>query len=405
VRRIALAAALAAAMAAPGCSKSSSKAPPGGKGGGAHGRTLQFPVEVRPVEVRAVEYTVHGIGSIEPFEQVQVTARVAGAVDAVAFAEGDKVRAGKVLVTIDAARFGVAHKQAEADVAGAKAALDDAQAGLDRRLRAEKTSPGLIPAEEIATYRTKVETASADLAARKLAAQRAELDLHDAYVRAPVAGVIQTRTVQTGQYVQPGTVLATLVRRDPLLVKFDVAETDAAHLAPKMPVHFRVAGMDRAFTAKIKLVAELADPVSRMVKVTAEVDDPDADKVRAGAFAQVTVPIGGRPDAPVVPESAVRPSEKGFLAYIVEHGVARERVVELGMRTSDGLVEVRKGLAAGDQLVVRGAEALRDGAPVKVSTGGPPPAGEHAAAAGAGAAAVDPPPPKAPPPKPGGGAP
>jgi membrane fusion protein, multidrug efflux system len=383
-RGLAVAALAAAVLAAPACSQSSPSAAPGGKGAGAAGRTLQFPVEVQPVAERAVEYTVHGVGSIEPFEQVQVTARVAGAVDAVSFAEGDTVKAGRVLVTIDAARFGVAHKQAEADVAGAKAALDDAQAGLDRRLGAEKTSPGLIPAEEIATYRTKVETASADLAARKLAAQRAQLDLHDAYVRAPVAGIIQTRTVQTGQYVQPGAVLATLVRRDPLLVKFDVAETDAAHLAPGMAARFRVAGMDRDFTAKITLVAELADPTSRMVKVTGEVDDKDAAQVRAGAFAQVTVPIGGRPDAPVVPESAVRPSEKGFLAYIVEGGVARERVVELGMRTSDGLVEVKKGLAPGDELVVRGAEALRDGAPVKATPAGKsPPAGTPPPAGGA----------------------
>ena len=62
------------------------------------------------------------------------------------------------------------------------------------------------------------------------ALNQAKLNLRDAYVRAPFAGIIQTRTVQTGQYVQVGTVLATLVRRDPLLLRFRVPERDAAQL-------------------------------------------------------------------------------------------------------------------------------------------------------------------------------
>jgi multidrug efflux system membrane fusion protein len=68
-----------------------------------------------------------------------------------------------------------------------------------------------------------------------------------------------------------------------------------------------------------------------------------------------------------VPETAVRPSERGFLAFVVEDGVARERVLELGLRTADGQVEIRSGLAVGEQLVVRGSEALSEGARVHVA--------------------------------------
>jgi RND family efflux transporter MFP subunit len=104
-----------------------------------------------------------------------------------------------------------------------------------------------------------------------------------------------------------------------------------------------------------------------MVEVTARIDDPARGDLRPGAFAQITVPVGDNAKAPVIPQTAVRPSARGFLAYVVEDGAAKERVLTLGMRTTDGLVEVRSGLAAGEQLVVRGAEALRDGAAVKIA--------------------------------------
>ena len=69
----------------------------------------------------------------------------------------------------------------------------------------------------------------------------------------------------------------------------------------------------------------------------------------------------------MIPETAIRPSEQGFLAYVVANGVAEQRILTLGMRTADGQVEVKNGLTAGEQLVIRGAEALRDGAQVKVT--------------------------------------
>ena len=84
------------------------------------------------------------------------------------------------------------------------------------------------------------------------------------------------------------------------------------------------------------------------------------------------MPVGSSDDALVVPQTAVRPSERGFLAYVVEGETAKERVLQLGMRTPEGKVEVRSGLVAGDKVVVRGAEALREGALVNVAEGGEP---------------------------------
>jgi len=334
-------------------------------------RQLQFPVEVAPVEARRVVYRVDAVGSVEAFEVVQVTARVAGVVEQVRFSEGQAVKKGQVLVEVEPDRYRLAVEAARATLAKAQAAEAEAEASLKRREGAVIQNPGLIPGEELETWRTRVNTAQAEVAQARSALELAELNLHDALVRAPVGGAIQTRTVQTGQFVQPGATLATLVRRDPLLLRFQVPEQDAALLRPGVGVGFAVRDDSHDYSAHITHVAESADLASRMVAVTAQIDDPGRDRLRAGAFAQVAVAVGQGAQSPVVPQIAVRPSERGFLAFVVEENTARERILTLGLRTPEGLVEVRSGLQPGEQLVVRGAEALFEGAGVKVSGAAP----------------------------------
>ena len=327
---------------------------------------ISYPVEVEPVQVRSLTYSVNAVGSVDAFEKVQVTARVAGVVDRVLFAEGDYAKLNQILVEIEPERYRLAVEAAQASYEKAQASKADAEAGLKRREEVVKETPGLIPGEEIETWRTKVLVAASEVAQTKSALDQAKLNLHDAYVRAPLVGIIQTRTVQTGQYIQVGTVMATLVRRDPLLLRFKVPERDAARLAMGMTANFRVRESPREFAAKIVHVAAAADETSRMVDITGEVEGSDTTLLRPGAFAEVTVPVQTIKTAAVIPQTAVRPSERGFLAYVVENNAAVERVLTLGMRTADGLVEVLSGLSPDEQLVVRGSEALRDGVPVRL---------------------------------------
>ena len=368
-----------------GCSKGNGGEDGGQRAGGAAGptgRSPEFPVEVERVQARAVEYTVTAVGSVEAFERVEVTARVPGAIERVHFSEGKLVEPGSVLVEIEPERYRLALRSAQALLEKAQAAQAEAEAGLARRVAVNEKNPALVKEEDLDTWRTRVRTAAAEVAQARSAVELAELNLREAFARAPVTGTIQTRNVQTGQYVQPGAILATLVRREPLLLRFQVPEQEAARLKPGMPARFRVGESADQYSAQITHVAAAADQSSRMVALTAHVDDPKRASLRPGAFAQVTVPIGGAANAPVVPETAVRPSEKGFLGYVVEAGIARERVLTLGLRTADGRVEVRSGIRPGEMLVVRGAEALRDGAAVRVSSGTPEKVGEAAGSKG-----------------------
>ncbi len=359
MRRVALLLALAVA----GCSKADPKA------GGPGGRKLEYPVQVAPLEKRHVQYSVTAPGSIDAFQQVQITARVAGAVDRVSFVEGQNVKEGDVLATIESDRYQVAVDQAHAAIAKAQATQKSQEAELARRQATSTTNPGLIPGEEIEQHQTAVETAKADVASATQALRVALLNLRDSYVRAPIAGVVQTRTVQTGQYLQPGAVLATILQRDPMLLRFSVSEQDAPRLKPGMQAILALRESTRQYTATITLVAGAADMQTRLVPVTAQIDQTDHQYwLRPGAFCEVTVPIGAPRDAIVVPTMAVQPTEKGNVVFVVDgKSVAHAKVVQLGMHTADGNVEVTRGVDVGEQIVVRGIEPLSEGAPVKVT--------------------------------------
>lgn len=363
----------------PACRKGEDSASPARKPGSPTEKSrLQYPVEASPVDVQSLIFTVNAVGSVDAFEKVQVTARVAGVVDRVLFAEGRQAEVNQVLVEIEPERFNLAVESAQASYNRALASKADAEAGLKRRETVITQNPGLIPGEEVETWRTKVLLASADLAQTLSALNQAKLNLRDAYVRAPFAGIIQTRTVQTGQYVQVGTVLATLIRRDPLLLRFRVPQRDAAQMRPGMAANFKVRDNPVDYTATIVHVAAAADESARMVDVTAHVQTTNDGALRPGAFAEITVPVSSVRTVPVVPQTAIRPSEKGFIAYVVENETAVERILTIGMRTADGQAEVISGLQPGEMLVVRGAEALRDGAPVRIV---PPASSDPAAAA------------------------
>ncbi len=341
---------------------------PSAPGGAAKApKKTAYPVEVEKVQSRVVDYTVNAVGSVEAFEVVQVTARVAGAVEKVLFKEGQEVAANEVLIEIELQRFQLEVEAARAVAKRAQTSYEDTKWGLDKRKDAQAKSPTVFSTEEIKTWETKTAVAKAAWDEEEVNVKRAELNKQYASPNTPVAGIIQTRNIQTGQYVQAGSVIATLMRREPLLVKFQVPERDAQALSVGQAATFRVNSVNADLGAKLILVAASAEGSSRLVSVTAQVNDADVLKVRPGSFAQVSIVVATRSDAPTVPETAVRPSAEGFLAFVVEEGVAKKRILLLGLRTADGRVEVREGIKTGETLVIRGAEALRDGAAVQVS--------------------------------------
>lgn len=346
-----------------GCSSS------GGSSSGGKRPPLAFPVEIETISARSTDLVVRAVGSVEAFEIVPVTARVSGTVQRVKFKEGESVRAGEGLVDIELERYELALKSAEATFEKAKATLREVEAGLARRMDIQGKNPGFVSAEDLDNWQTRALGARADSANAAASYELAKLNYRDAHVEAPVNGVIQSRLVRTGQYLQVGATVATMVRRDPLLLKFSIPVQEAQAVRQGQEAVFTVGGSKDTLRARVMAVSESANPETRMVNVTAEVLRDYADRLQPGVFAEVAVLLGETKQLPVIPQVSIRPSEEGFLAFIVEDSVARKRVLRLGLQTHDGLVEVLDGLSIGETLVVRGAEALNDGSKIRVASG------------------------------------
>lgn len=356
--------------------------------------TRTYRVTTITAEARPLAYVVSATGSIEPHEMVTIPARVEGAIEKVAFEEGKEVSPTDILAVIDGRKFTLEKEQAEravtraeaaarqatAQVAGAKAMLDEAEANLERRrgLRAQNAS--WVSDEEMANQDATVKRARATLgqweageAESKAAVQVAESALalakkrlDDSEVHSPIAGVVEMKHVSAAQYLKVGEKIATLVDARNLRVRFRVNEGESVRITPKSEITFTVAPFPkRTFHATLAHIHATADPLTRMVEVLADVTDPEPG-LKPGFFASVTVRVGGADKAVVVPEEAILPTEKGFVVFAVDGTKAKLTPVTLGLHTEDGGIEILSGLDAGQTIVLEGARMLSDGVAIEV---------------------------------------
>jgi RND family efflux transporter MFP subunit len=189
----------------------------------------------------------------------------------------------------------------------------------------------------------------------------------------PVAGIIDQRFIANGTQVAPltPTPVAQVIGAG-LKLKFTLPEQESVRVREGTPVAFRVMAFpNRDFKAVVYYASTLTDSKTRLVTCWANVDKTDA-LLKSGFFAKVRIVTEARGSAVVIPLTASLPTERGFVTFVVVDGKARRRPVELGMQVVDQGIEVLKGLAPGETLVVEGANALQEGALVReVEASGP----------------------------------
>jgi membrane fusion protein, multidrug efflux system len=345
-------------------------------GGGAPPKR-SFPVEVQTVGTEEVQYVIDAAGSLEPQEEVKVTARVAGTIERILFDEGMKVTAETALVEIDRSRYRLLADRAKAAHERAVAEAAKADTVLQNRRELKKKDATYVGDEEIATLTSQLNAARAAATEAKSSHDLALQDVEYSQARSLVPGTINTKNISTGQYVAAGTLLATLVDQSKLKLRFKVSETESVKLSAVMAEGRRITFTVRPlpgkiFQAELIHISPQANTQTRTVECLAVVENR-GDILKPGFFAMVRAVVQTRQKAVVVADSGILPTERGFVAFVVKDGKAVQRSVRAGLFVREGVVEILEGLVPGDELVVTGAAALRDGADVAARKAGAAP--------------------------------
>ena len=287
------------------------------------------------------------VGNVVAAQRSVLSAKVTGVIDAVNVAPGAMVTRGQVLATIDA-------REIKARLDSAVAAQDQAQKDF---ARIEKLlQSGSSTRQEFDAATTRLRTADAVLVEAKTMLQYTE-------ITAPFDGVVTRKLVEVGDLATPGKPLLELENASLLRFECEIPEAliDKVQMGGELPVAVDAAGAE--LTGKVSEIAPSASAGSRTFLV--RLDLPAAEKLRAGQFGRVRVPVRERP-AVLVAEGAVVRRGQIESVFVVEEGKARLRLVKTG-RKMDGKVEVLSGLSGGESVVVRDAHLLQDGAAVEAA--------------------------------------
>lgn len=307
-------------------------------------------VRVAPVVTRPVQRKVHFVGTLYGQEEVTISSQVEGQVQRVHADLADEVDAGALLAEIDDGLWKARLREAEANLARARA--DEVRA---RQLVADR----IISPQEYEQRKTAAEVA---LAQR----DSLQVTLQHARVVSPLRAAIARRFVSAGEYVRPGSPLFTLVVVDPLKLRGEVPERFVPELAVGQTVETRVdAYGDQVFFGTLLRVAPASNVQNRSVAVEALVRNPDR-KLKPGFFANAAIVVRQQDLALCVPQEAIVRFSGINRVFVVDGGRTHVREVELGDRLPDGLVEVRSGLAVGEEVAVTGLSKLDDGRSVRV---------------------------------------
>ena len=341
--------------------------------------TNTIAVTTAVAEAREIPLAVEVPGNFIADESSDVASEGTGMVAATPVDIGDRVARGAVLARLDDRDARLRLDQARAALQQAEAARGQAR---ERHRLAETTAAryeGLTKSGDVSrtvydqlvseaeTSRQTVATSEAAVLDAKSRIALAEKALADTTIHAPFNGFVTDRAVTVGEYVGPGTRIATVMRLDPIKLRMQVPEVAAASIRRGQSVTARVEALgSTTVSGTVTAVNAALDPATRAVIVEATAPNPEGT-VRAQMFATARIELGTTEPGVFVPRAALLPdpNTNSYQAFVIENNVARLRVLQI-VGEQQQRVRVRSGLNAGDIVATSALTELFDGATVRV---------------------------------------
>jgi RND family efflux transporter MFP subunit len=334
----------------------------------------------RPVVKTVTDYTEF-VGRFVAVDAVEIRARVSGYLDAIHFTDGQFVKQGGLLFTVDRRPFQVALDQARANLAQAKANLVYATTDLGRAK--DLVGRNIISRQTFDQRVQSKSVAEANAAAQEAAVKQAALDLEFTELRAPVSGRIGDRRVSVGNLVAGGTtgatttLLATIQSTDPIRFEFTADESsylryrrmtkstpDRINNAGKVPVKLKLLD-EQIFShpGHMDFVDNAIDTASGTIRARAVFPNPNGT-LTPGMFGRIQVATGPPAEALLVPDLAIGTEQvRKYVLVVDDNDVAQPKYITLGP-VIEGLRVVASGLEASDRVIVNGLMRVRPGAKV-----------------------------------------
>ena len=355
--------------AAPGAGSARAGRPGGGGGPNAAGRSI--PVVAAPAKKSDVGVYIAGLGSVVPVATVTVRSRIDGQLMKVLFREGQVVRSGDLLAEIDPRPYQVQLDQAAGQMAKDQALLNNARIDLERyRLLFEQDS---VAKQQLDTQESLVRQYEGTVKVDQSQIDNAKLQLVYCRIMAPIGGRLGLRQVDPGNIVRAGDALGLVVitQLQPITVVFTIPEDSLPPVMQKLRAGEKLAVDAYDRSDKIKLasgtlltVDNQIDPATGTVKLKAQFANAEMS-LFPNQFANVRMLLDVKRDATLVPSAAIQRGTPGTFVYLVKpDNTVTVRVVKLGPTQGDN-VSIEAGLAPGEQVVVDGADKLREGAKVE----------------------------------------
>ena len=333
------------------------------------------PVGAATVATGDIPIIIDALGTVTPVATVTVVTQINGQLMEVGFKEGQHVKKGEFLAQIDPRPFQAALEQAEGQLIHDQGLLDQAHMDLTRYQNLSKTQA--IPRQQyedqiyvVKQFEGSVKTDQANIDTQKL-------NLVYCHIVSPVDGRVGLRLVDPGNYVQAtnSTQLAVLTQMQPITVIFPVPEDDLPQILDQMHAGktLEVTAYDRANVTKLatgKVIAldSQVDTTTGTVKLRAEFDNAD-EKLFPSQFVNARLLVQTLQGVVSVPTAAVQRGAPGTYVYLINaDNTVSVRPIKLGPTHGD-TAQVASGLAAGDRVVIDGADRLRDGAKIALSDG------------------------------------